>query len=257
VDVAYETLEVEREGHVARVWLNRPARLNAVNATMLDEVAQAFTTLDREHGVRVVVLGGRGTSFSSGADRKAPPARRDVAGDGDPARVRRYTAQAGRRALEAIERCEAITVARIQGHVIGGGVVLALGCDFRIAGEDAKFLVPEVDLGIPLTWGAVPRLIRECGAARAREIVLMCDRIDAVTAERWGLVNRVVPNAELDGEVDAWVSRLAEKPPWAVHMTKTQFRGYGLASLLGDLTEMDGDLLTAASREDPGRFAMR
>jgi enoyl-CoA hydratase/carnithine racemase len=140
--------------------------------------------------------------------------------------------------------------------VIGGGVVLAMACDFRIAADDATLHVPEVDLGIPLTWGAVPRLVRELGMARAKEVVLLCDRIDAARAERLGLVNAVVAADALDATVDDWARRLAAKPSWAVHMTKTQFQAYGRTTPLGDVTATDGDLLAAATFEDPTRFAM-
>ena len=100
------------------------------------------------------------------------------------------------------------------------------------------------------------RCATEVGAARAKELILLCDRIDAAEAMRIGLVNRVVDDARLDAAVDDWAGRLASKAPWALHMTKTQFRAYGKAAILGDVTEGDGDLLAAASAEDPGRFAM-
>jgi enoyl-CoA hydratase/carnithine racemase len=253
--MAYQTLTLETDGPVARLWLDRPERLNALNPTALEEIAAACDELQRRYDAAVVVLGGRGRSFSAGADRKDPPsrlARRSGAGP----RERRHTAQLGRRALEALERLEAITIARLHGHVIGGALVLALGCDFRLAAEGTVFHIPEVDLGIPLTWGAVPRLIREVGAARARELVLLCDRFDAATAARYGLVNRVVPADALDATVDDWAGRLAAKPPWAVHMTKTQFQAYARTAALGDVSTMDGDLLAAATAEDPTRFAM-
>jgi enoyl-CoA hydratase/carnithine racemase len=157
--------------------------------------------------------------------------------------------------VQAIEDSEAVTVARLHGHVIGGGVLLALACDLRVAAEDTLFHIPEVDLGIPLTWGGAPRLAREVGSARAKELILLCDRFDAATAERYGAVNRVVPATELDAVADDWAQRLAAKPPWAVHMTKTQFRAYSRMAVLGDVTEGDGDLLAGASREDPTRFA--
>jgi enoyl-CoA hydratase/carnithine racemase len=126
--------------------------------------------------------------------------------------------------------------------------VLAAACDFRVAAEGALFHVPEVDLGIPLTWGATPRLIAELGAARARELILLCERIDAAEAHRIGLVHRVVPAAELDATVLALANSLAAKPEAAVHMTKTQFRAYARRASLGDVTETDGDQLVAASR---------
>lgn len=253
--VSTHPIEIERQGPVARIWLSRPTVHNALDAETLEALIAACHRLQVDFDVPVVVFGGRGPSFSSGADRRNPPARlsRDA---GKNARERRYVAQLGRRVLEAIERLEAITIARLHGHVIGAGVVLALGCDLRVAAATTHFAIPEVDLGIPLTWGAVPRLIREVGAARAKELILLCDRIDAGEALRLGLVSRVVADTELDTVVDDWAQRLAAKPRGALHMTKTQFRAYGKMAVLGDVTEGDGDLLAAASAEDPARFAL-
>jgi len=250
----YQTLTIEHDGPITRVWLNRPERRNALNALALEEIAAAFTELQQRFETPVVILGGRGQSFCAGADRKDPPSTRMSKGSGAGARERRYAAQIGRRAVEAIEQLEAITIARIHGHAIGGGLVLALACDLRIAAASAGFHIPEVDLGIPLSWGAAPRLAREIGTARAKELILLCDRFDAATAERYGMLNRVVADGALDAAVDEWAQRLAAKAPAALHMTKTQFRAYARTATLGDATEADGDLLAAAAREDPGRF---
>ncbi len=251
--MSYETLTVEHDGPIARVWLNRAERRNALNAQTLEEIAAAFTELQRHFDAPVVVLGGRGASFCAGADRKDPPARL-ARGSGAGARERRHVAQVGRRAVEAIERVEAITIARLHGHAIGGGLAIALACDLRIAAASTVFHIPEVDLGVPLAWGAAPRLAREVGMARAKELILLCDRFDAAAAERYGVLNRVVPDDQLDAAVEAWAQRLAAKAPWALHMTKTQFRAYARATVLGDVTEGDGDLIALASAEDPTRF---
>lgn len=156
--------------------------------------------------------------------------------------------QLGLRASRAIEDCEAVTLARLHGAIVGGGAALALACDFRLASEDAFFHVPEVDLGIPLSWGAVARLTHEVGAARAREAILLCERFDARQAAAWGAVHRVVSAGELDALVGDWARRLAAKPEVAVHMTKTQLRAYSRLARLGDVAESDGDLLLGASR---------
>lgn len=252
--MGYHTLSLEEQGPVTTVWLNRPERRNALNLTALEEIAAVCDELQRRFTTPVVVFAGRGLSFCAGADRKDPPGR-SSAGAAATLRERRYLGQVGRRALEAIERLEAITVARLHGHVIGGGLVLALGCDLRLAARSTLFQIPEVDLGIPLTWGAVPRLAREIGTARARELILLCDRFDADAAERWGVVNRVVEDTDLDAALGDWTARLAAKAEWALHMTKTQFRAYGRRAVLGDVTEGDCDLLGMASSQDPGRFA--
>jgi enoyl-CoA hydratase/carnithine racemase len=242
-------LEVERDGAILRVWLNRPERRNALDTAALEEIAALYTSLQRDFATRVVVLGGRGLSFCAGADRREPPGREVLRADsGATDRARRHASQVGLRACRAIEDAEIVTIARIHGHAVGGGVALALACDFRIAADDAIFHVPEVDLGIPLTWGATARLIHELGAARAREAILLCDRFDAAQAASWGAVHRAVPLAELDATVDAWAQRIAAKPEVAVHMAKSQLRAHGLLARLGDLTELDGDLLQSASR---------
>lgn len=252
--MAYQTLTLEIDGPIARLWLDRPHKRNALNPTALEEIAAACDELQRRFDVPVVVLGGRGPSFCAGADRSDPPTRL-ARGSGASARERRWVAQIGRRAVEALERLEAITIARLHGHVIGGGVLLAAACDLRLAAAGTLFHIPEVDLGIPLTWGGAPRLAREIGAARARELILLCERFDAATAERYGLLNRVVADDALDATVDDWARRLAGKPDWALHMTKSQFQAYAVTRTLGDVSTMDGDLLAAASGEDPSRFA--
>jgi enoyl-CoA hydratase/carnithine racemase len=249
----YETLEIEERGPVARVWLARPERRNALNGRALEEIEDCFAAFQTRFETRVVVLGGRGASFCAGADRRDPPGARMAASSGATPRERRHAAQLGLRAARAIERCEVLTIARIHGHAIGGGLVLALACDFRVAAEGAVLQVPEVDLGLPLTWGALPRLVQELGAARAREWILLCDRIDASTARDAGAVHRVVPADGLDAAVDELAARLAAKPEVAVHMTKTQLRACAAAAALGDVAEADGDLLYAASRSAAAR----
>jgi enoyl-CoA hydratase/carnithine racemase len=254
----YETLELEREGPVLRVWLNRPAKRNALNTTALEEIAACFAALQTEFEARVVVLGGRGESFCAGADRRDPPGTaRMRASSGASERERRWASQLGRRACAAIQALEAVTIARVHGHAVGGGFALALACDLRVAGDDASFHIPEVDLGVPLSWGATARLIDEIGMARARELILVCDRVDAARAERLGVVHQVVPRAGLDAAVDALARRIAAKPEIAVHMTKTQFRAYAQGAVRGDVTETDGDLLMASSRVGVARESFR
>jgi enoyl-CoA hydratase/carnithine racemase len=232
--MSWTTLETERRGDVLYVWLARPECLNALNGTALEEVAALFTELQTAFDVRAVVLGGRGRSFCAGADRKDPPGSEIMRRASEATeRERRWASQVGLRACRAIEDCEIPTVARIHGHAVGGGIALALACDFRIAAAGTVFSVPEVDLGIPLSWGATARLIQEC----------------------WGAVHKVVAAERLDEEVDSWASRLAAKPELAVHMTKTQLRAYAHSFLSGAVREGDGDMLAAASRSVVAKMA--
>jgi enoyl-CoA hydratase/carnithine racemase len=253
----FQTLELEREGPILRVWLARPERLNAINPRMLREVGDLFSSLENDYQTRVVVLAGRGRTFCAGADRKPPAAGQELpAATTD--REARWIAQLGRRACQAIEDCEVVSIARVHGHAVGGGCCFALSCDFRVAAEDALVRVPEVDLGVPLTWGATPRLIHELGAARAREILLLCEDIDGRKALQWGMAHRAVPASELDATVDALAQTLARKPEMAVYMTKTQLRGYAQRARLGDVTESDSDIINVAMRSQSGSglFAM-
>jgi enoyl-CoA hydratase/carnithine racemase len=256
--VSGSRLEVQRDGAILRVRLDRPECRNALDTRTLEEIVALFEGLERDFETRVVILAGKGPSFCAGADRNNPPgAERMSASSGAGDRERRWFSQLGLRANRAIESAEAVTIARIQGHAVGGGFVLALACDLRVAAEGASFCVPEVDLGVPLTWGATPRLIQEVGAARAREIILLCERFDAERAERWGVVHRCVPEPQLDEVVDDWARRVAAKPEAAVHMTKTQLRAYSARASLGDVTESDGDLLVSASRSAVARESFR
>lgn len=240
-------LDSERVGDVLHVWLDRPHKLNAIDSVLLREIGDLFIALEKEHDARVVVLGGRGRSFSVGADRNPDP---------DPdypttERGKRWHLHLGRRACRAIEQCAIPTVARVQGHAIGGGMCLAMSCDFRITAADTAWYLPEVELGVPLTWAAIPRLIQEIGAARARQLVMLSDRIDGTTAAEWAVAHACVDEAELDATVAEWSGRIAALPELAVHMTKTTFRGYERLYSLGDASEADADLIRLAQL-DPG-----
>jgi enoyl-CoA hydratase/carnithine racemase len=255
---AYQTLELARTGPVLRVWLNRPTRRNAISPRMLSELGDLFLSLETDFDARVVVLGGRGASFCAGADRKAPIPEEALPPPGGE-RERRWLAHLGRRACRAIEACEVVTIARVHGHAIGGGCCLALSCDFRVAALDSVFRIPEVDLGVPLTWAAVPRLLDEIGAARTRELVLLCGDVHADQALAWGMVHRSVALEALDSEVESIVQTLLQKPELALHMAKTNLRGYAQLRSLGDASEADGDLFTLArgSADFLERFSMK
>lgn len=228
-------LEIVQDGPLLQVWLDRPASLNALDDATLTELTEVYSGATRRFDIKAIVLGGRGRSFCAGADLKNPPGQ---GGSGE--RERRWHSRIGDRACKAIADCEAVTIARLHGHVFGGGFALAQSCDFRVAGSDAVFALPEVDLGVPMTWGAVPRLIAEVGASRAREIVMLCDRFDVETAYRIGLVHRVVSDGDLNDAVHALAARLAAKPERALHVSKVQFRAY--SNSLGDASFHDGDL---------------
>jgi enoyl-CoA hydratase/carnithine racemase len=210
--VHFETLTLTHAGPIARLTLNRPEKLNPLGATTLQELAAAARWLDGQREVRVVVVRGAGRAFSAGADLGSFT--------GAPTLPPREAADLGRQMADALEAMRALSIAAIQGWCVGGGVVLAAACDLRIASEDARFSIPEVDLGIPLAWGGIPRLVREIGPALTKELVLTCRPFDAAEAKASGFLNRVVPAASLDAEVDALARSLAEKASLALFATK-------------------------------------
>jgi enoyl-CoA hydratase/carnithine racemase len=208
----FETLDVAVDGRVGRLTLNRPEKLNPLGAKALAELAQAARFFDAQGAVRVVVVRGAGRAFSAGADLSAFSGRPEV-----PVRE---AADLGRQMADALEGMRALSIAAIHGWCVGGGLVLAAACDLRVASADARFSIPEVDLGIPLAWGGIPRLVREIGPALTKELVLTCRPFDAQEAKAAGFLNRVVPGDALDAEVEALAQTLAEKAGIALLATK-------------------------------------
>lgn len=210
------TIAVTADGALGSITLNRPDKLNPLSVVTLDELVAAARWFDARPAVKVVIVAGRGRAFSAGADLAA-----FVAGANGAAALRE-TADAGRRMAEAIEAMRAVTVARLHGHCVGGGVVLAAACDLRVAAEDTRFSIPEVDLGIPLAWGGIPRLVREIGPALTKELVMTCRPFGAVEAKAIGFLNRVVPETGLDAAIEDLVGQLVSKSSLTLGGTKRQ-----------------------------------
>jgi enoyl-CoA hydratase/carnithine racemase len=208
----FETLIVEADGPIARLTLNRPEKLNPLSTQVLTELAAAARHFDEQPAVKVVIVGGAGRAFSAGADLEAFA--------GTPQISPRDAAERGREMADALEGMRALSIAAIQGWCVGGGLVLAAACDLRVAAEDARFSIPEVDLGIPLAWGGIPRLVREIGPALTKELVLTCRPFDAEEARAAGFLNRVVPAEDLEKSVLALAETLAAKAAFTLTATK-------------------------------------
>ena len=208
----FETLLVEADGAIGHLTLNQPAKLNPLSTTALTEIAAAARWFDERPDVKVVVVRGAGRAFSAGADL--------AAFSGPQEGSSRASADRGREMAEALEGMRAVSIAAIQGWCVGGGLVVAAACDLRVAAEDARFSIPEVDLGIPLAWGGIPRLVREIGPALTKELVLTCRPFDAQEARAAGFLNRVVAAGELEGCVEELAGSLAAKAAHALFSTK-------------------------------------
>ncbi|MGH7856581.1 MAG: enoyl-CoA hydratase/isomerase family protein [Candidatus Binatia bacterium] len=255
----FETIvaTVEESGRLGRLALNRPERLNAIGARMLCELAEAARWFDAHRELRVVIVSGAGRAFSAGADLKDTPVGEGLPGSGGSWLYRREVGQYGLRMADAIEQMRAITIARVHGHVVGGGVVLVAACDLRVAAEDALFTIPEVDLGVPLAWGGIPRLVREIGPAMTKELVMTCRPFTPAEAKALGFVNRVVPAAELDRAVESLAGEIMSKPSVPVTITKDHANAVSRAMGAGLTSFADGDVLLAAVADPESREAAR
>ncbi len=247
----FTTLTVEVDGRIGRMTLDQADKLNPLGTTPLREIAEAAAWFGTT-GASIVIVTGAGRAFTAGFDL------REFAGSpSESATDSRSQADLGRLMAEAMDEMSALTIAAIKGPCVGGGVVLAATCDLRVAADDTYFSIPEVDLGIPLAWGGIPRLVREIGPAMTRELVLTCRPFDAEEARALGFVNRVVPRAELESTVDALAAELAAKAPSVVRATKRQVNEAleNVASTAGSWA--DADLLGAAMADPEARQAAR
>jgi len=207
--MAFDNLLLERDGAVATVTINRPKVLNALNAGTLDDLRRAILELTDDVGVRVVILTGAGDkSFVAGADINELAVQTPTTG--------REHGLAGQRVFDLIENMGKPVIAAINGYALGGGCELAMACTLRIAADTAKLGQPEINLGIVPGYAGTQRLARLVGKGRALELLLTGDQIGATEAHRLGLVNRVVPAAELMKESRKLADALAAKAPIAV-----------------------------------------
>ena len=201
----FTTFRLELGAPISRITLSRPERLNALSPVALAELTAAAETVAKSSGVKVVIVGGAGRAFGAGFDLDA------VGGDAVADQ-----ADLGRQMADAISRIPALTIAAIHGHCVGGALVLVAACDLRIAAESTRFAIPEVDLGIPLAGGGIPRLVRELGPALTKELVLSCRPFSAAEAHAARFLNRVVADGELHAEVEAAANSLATKPRYLI-----------------------------------------
>lgn len=207
--MTYETLLVERDGAVAVVTLNRPAVLNALNRQTIADLRASMLAFQADDGVRSVVLTGAGEkAFVAGADINELAVLSPTEG--------KEHAAAGQRVFDLIETLGKPVVAAVNGFALGGGCELAMACTLRVAADTARFGQPEVNLGLTPGYAGSQRLPRLVGRGRALEMLLTGDMMSAARAHEIGLVNRVVPAADLLVEARKLAAALAAKAPLAV-----------------------------------------
>ena len=245
----FSTLSVSVDGAVAHVRLNRPERLNALSKVLLEEIVEVSAWLHGRVDVKVATLTGAGRAFSAGFDLGD-----FSSGSSDSSRA---GADLGRRATNAWTDVPQLTVVGVHGHCVGGGVVLVGASDIRVAADDTVLSIPEVDLGIPLAWGGIPRLVREIGPALTKELVLTCRPFTASEAKSIGFVNEVVPAGELSDRVDQLAISLSTKPGYALRSTKQQVNAV-MEEIAGTgRSAGDADMLVYAMHDPESREATR
>lgn len=243
-------VSIERRGRIAIVRLDRGDGRNALSLQACRELTQAARSFDADADVSAVILTGTAQVFSLGADLRDEELRQ-----ARTARLaeRRLSMQTGGRMCRAWEELEPLTIAAIEGWCVGGGAALVAACDLRVAALDATLYVPEIERGMNLSWGAVPRLTRLVGPAKAKRIIILAEKIGAARALEWGLVDETAPSGSSLDAALALAERAASMPPVQLRMIKqsinasafaldraishADFDQFALAALSGDYAE--------------------
>jgi len=211
-----QSISCELQEGLAKVKLHRSGQLNVLNPEVYREMEKRLVELAADPGVKVILILGSQKVFGAGADLS-------YISNCDVSEICRFTDQA-QRVNELLADLPKPTIAGIAGYALGGGLELALCCDFRIAADNAVFGLPEIDVGLIPGAGGTQRLPRLVGATRAAAMLFLGERIDAVQAESWGLVNRVVPLAQLESECEKLARILMSKPAVALRAAKTSMQ---------------------------------
>ncbi len=242
----YRHIRSEYSGRLATVTLQRPERRNAFSAELMREMIDCARELEARRELDAVIVTGAAGCFSAGADLKDPSR---WAG-GAPLLEQREIAALGQRMARAWEELPQITIAAIEGYALGGGLALAVALDWRVMARDAFVSLPEIGLGIPLTWGTLPRLVNLVGPARAKRLSILGERVGAEAALAMGLIDEVC-DAGTSAQVAATLGgRVLEKPRHSVRMTKETVNAYaGIGAHAVSYMAHDQLELAAASPE--------
>jgi enoyl-CoA hydratase len=207
--MAYENIKTENREGILWLTIDRPKVLNALNDQTITEIGSAFASARNDDSVRAVIVTGSGEkAFVAGADINELAKMTPILG--------KFTSEKGQSVLLQIERFPKVVIAAINGFALGGGCELALACHIRIASDRAQLGLPEVSLGIIPGYGGTQRMVRLLGKARAFELICTGDRINAIEAEKIGLVNKVVPAEQLMAAAEETAKKIMARSPMAV-----------------------------------------
>jgi 2-(1,2-epoxy-1,2-dihydrophenyl)acetyl-CoA isomerase len=236
METRLETLTVSRDDHgIVTLTMNRPEKKNAINNRMWRELVAVLDEVAESRDDRVLVITGAGDAFTSGADLSGTEAGDVSSGAGAALHAMRLV---GRCALR-LHDLPKPTIAKVNGVAVGAGCNLALGCDLIVASDAARFSEIFARRGLSLDFGGSWLLPRLIGLHKAKELAFLGDIISAAEAERFGIVNRVVPAAELDAEVTALARRIAAQPPVQIAITKKQLN-QSMSVSMAEALEFEG-----------------
>ena len=239
------------DGRLATVTLNRPAARNALSRALMRELTRTARELAERNDIDVVLLTGAGSVFSAGADLNDANAWAD---DSLSTTLRREIASTGFKLCKAWEEMPQITIAAIEGYAVGGGLALSLACDWRVAADDAFVSLPEIALGIPLTWGTIPRLVNLLGPAKAKRLTILCERFAATDALALGVIDYVAPKGGALAKAREIAAQTLTKPAASVRMSKESVNA--AATILNHATSyMAHDQIALAAGSPESRAA--
>ena len=249
----WKYLNLSREGRVLTVQFDSGHKVNSLSNAMMRELTQLALELQQDSELSAIVLTGRDTIFAAGMDLQDPDAA--AARHGTVAE-KRTLMKVGPTLCAAWEALEPVTIVAIEGWCIGGGMALAVACDWRVAASDAQLYVPELKLGMNMSWGSVPRFVNLIGPAKTKQLLILAEPQDAATAEAWGLVDYLTEPGQALARAQTLAAQVAAMPPIPVRMIK---RGITTAATaLNNATSfMDADqFLAAQNTEDALEGAM-
>ncbi|HEY1425867.1 MAG TPA: enoyl-CoA hydratase/isomerase family protein [Caulobacteraceae bacterium] len=232
---ALPDLDIRIDGAIAEVRLSRPQARNALSLALIGQLIEAAAFFRASTDVQAVILTGTDAYFSAGADLADPDRAQ-----GGTRLEQRQRMRVGPDMCAAWEALEQVTIAAIEGYCIGGGAALAVSLDFRIAGEGAYLRLPEIALGMNMSWGALPRVAALVGPARAKRFAIFCEPCDADQALAWGMIDEKTAKGGALAAARAWAAKVAALPPLPVRMTKEAINA-GVNALHRAASAMDRD----------------
>ncbi|MGH6967435.1 MAG: enoyl-CoA hydratase/isomerase family protein [Phenylobacterium sp.] len=241
-EAPWRHLAVTRDEAVAEVAIARPEARNALNGELMEELTEAARLLRLRTDVLAVILTGTDSYFSAGADLSASQAR-----SAQGLLEARRSVMQGPDLCRAWEEIEAVTIAAIEGYCIGGASALAVSCDFRVMGEGAYMRLPEVPLGMNMSWRTLPKLVALAGPSRAKQYVMFGEAAEARRCLDWGMADEVVETGGALAAARRWAAKVAALPPLPVRMTKEAVNAIASAGAQASIY-MDRDQFLLATR---------